>query len=79
VDQAGDTPYKPYIPGSHADQRPIMVKARGQLERLEQHSDLIHLLGRDRYQVQRLCFPGYLRQAVTRAVQEALPTQQALL
>lgn len=79
VDRAGDTPYKPYIPGLNTDQRPIMVHTHKRLERLEEHSDLIHLLGRDRYEVQRLCFPGYLRQAVTRAVQEALPTQQALL
>jgi HD superfamily phosphohydrolase len=79
LDRAGDTPYRPYVPGSGGGQRPIMVSTpQGGLERLEVHSDLIHLLGRDRYEVQRLCFPAWLRDAVTRAVQAAMPAQQML-
>jgi HD superfamily phosphohydrolase len=79
VDRAGDTPYRPYVPGL-AGQRPIMTTDPwGRLGRIEEHSDLIHLLGRDRYEVQRVCFPEDLRVGVLNAIEAASPRQQELL
>lgn len=72
IDRAKDTPYKPYIPGRRTAKKAIMVKiTQGEFARIEECSDLVHLLGRDRYEVQRIFFPTHLRDAVTKAVQEA--------
>ncbi len=78
VDRAGDTPYKPYIPSHRTEQSAIMVSTPTGFQRIETSSDLVHLLGRDRYEVKRICFPPHLRDVVTAAVQGAMPSQQAL-
>lgn len=76
VDRASDTPYKPYVPDAdpHDEQRPIILEGHSRLYRIEDLSDVAHLLGRDRYSTVRLCFPDPMRVPITRAVEEALGT-----
>ncbi len=69
VDRAEDTPYRPYEPGATAGQKPIMLSIEGGQGRIEDHSDIVHLLGRDRYEVQRICFPERLRPALLSRLQ----------
>jgi len=45
-----------------------MINVDGTLRRIEEISDLAHLLGRDRYTSVRLCFPARARDAVMRAL-----------
>lgn len=74
TDRAEDTPYKPYIPGRvDGDQQPIMLRLPHGLGRIEEHSDIVHLLGRDRYEIHRLCFPDRFRDEITRRL--ALPAR----
>lgn len=70
VDRAADIPYKPYDPDGTPGQRPIMVDLPDGEVRIENHSDIAHLLGRDRYEVQRLCFPERFREHVTAALRQ---------
>jgi hypothetical protein len=63
TDRAYDTPYTPYDPehgdiGAHI---PI-IGADGQVAPIEDHSDMVHLLGRDSYKILRLCVPTELRE-----------------
>lgn len=68
VAHAEDTPYRPYDPGASARQRPIMINVDGTLRRIEEISDIAHLLGRDRYTSVRLCFPERARATVMGAL-----------
>ncbi len=68
IDRAGDAPYKPYIPGASSKQQPLMVKTPEGEVRMEECSDLIHLLGSAPYLVQRMCFPERFRAIVERVL-----------
>ena len=68
VDRAADIPYKPYDPEGTPGQRPIMVDWPDGEARIETHSDIAHLLGRDRYEVVRLCFPERFRERIAAAL-----------
>ena len=62
-DQAKDTPYRPYDP-DHADRSahiPI-IEADGRVVPIERNSDIVHLLGRDTYNILRVCLPAELRE-----------------
>ncbi len=63
TDRAYDTPYTPYDPehgdiGAHI---PI-IAPDGSVAPIEDHSDMVHLLGRDSYKILRLCVPAELRE-----------------
>lgn len=70
--RAEDTPYKPYDPHAAHRQRPILIHHAGTVQRIEDVSDIAHLLGRDRYTSVRLCFPARARDAVTAAAGDAV-------
>ncbi|MBH24092.1 MAG: hypothetical protein CMH57_06505 [Myxococcales bacterium] len=72
VDRAEDTPYKPYVPDTSSTSRPIMVSRNDHLYRIEELSEIAHLLGRDRYEITRLCFPRRFREPITEAVEALL-------
>jgi HD superfamily phosphohydrolase len=69
VDRAADTPYSPYDPDGFPGQRPIMIGTSSSESRIETHSDIVHLLGRERYEIQRICFPARFRDRVAAALQ----------
>lgn len=61
-DRAGDMPYRPYDP-EHAESAahiPI-IEPNGDVVPIERNSDLVHLLGRDAYNILRICVPEPLR------------------
>jgi hypothetical protein len=64
-DQARDTPYKPYDPdhGNSGAHIPI-IEPDGNVVPIEDHSDIVHLLGRDTYKILRVCLPEELREAL---------------
>lgn len=63
VDRASDTPYKPYDPAHPQISNHIPVVERdGRVVPIEKGSDIVHLLGRDRYNMVRLCVPGEIRE-----------------
>lgn len=68
VDRAADIPYKPYDPEGTPGQRPIMVDLPDGEARIETHSDIAHLLGRDRFEIQRICVPDRFRDRVRSAL-----------
>lgn len=62
VDRASDTPYKPYDPAHPRVSAHIPVVERdGKAVPIEIGSDIVHLLGRDRYNSVRLCVPEGIR------------------
>ncbi len=73
LDRAEDTPYKPYVPGAgFSGQRPLMLAlGGGRHGRIEDHSDIIHLLGHNHYAIQRICFPVRFRDDITALLQNA--------
>ncbi len=61
-DRASDMPYRPYDP-EHAESAahiPI-IEPNGDVVPIERNSDLVHLLGRDVYNILRICVPEPLR------------------
>ena len=71
VDRASDTPYKPYDPAHPRISAHIPVVERdGRAVPIENGSDIIHLLGRDRYNSVRLCIPEEIRERLE--IKEAL-------
>jgi uncharacterized protein len=70
VDRAADIPYKPYDPEGTPGQRPIMVDLPDGEVRIETHSDIAHLLGRDRFEIQRICFPERFRPRITASLRQ---------
>jgi HD superfamily phosphohydrolase len=61
-DRAEDTPYRPYDP-DHTDQAahiPI-IEPDGRVVPIERNSDIVHLLGRDSYDILRIFVPETLR------------------
>ncbi|MEL6182362.1 MAG: hypothetical protein AAFS10_25625, partial [Myxococcota bacterium] len=72
VDRAEDTPYKPYVPDATSNPRPIMISRHDRLFRIEEVSEIAHLLGRDRYEVTRLCFPARFREPIIQTVSDIL-------
>ncbi|MBA2660888.1 MAG: HD domain-containing protein [Bradymonadaceae bacterium] len=62
VDRAKDTPYTPYDPTHpNASAHIPIVERDGSVVPIELGSDIIHLLGRDTYNMLRLCVPAELR------------------
>ena len=71
VDMAADTAYKPYDPSVDSGQKPIILSRKNDFGRIEDHSDIVHLLGRDRFEIQRICFPERFRHRIQAALQFA--------
>lgn len=62
VDRSRDTPYRPYDPTHpEVDAHIPIVERDGSVVPIELGSDIVHLLGRDSYNMLRLCLPGRLR------------------
>ncbi len=61
-DQARDTPYRPYDPDDVRSSAHIpIIEPDGTVVPIERNSDIVHLLGRDTYQILRVCVPSDLR------------------
>lgn len=61
-DRARDTPYRPYDPGDVRSSAHIpIIEPDGTVVPIECNSDIVHLLGRDTYQILRVCLPAELR------------------
>jgi HD superfamily phosphohydrolase len=61
-DRARDTPYRPYDPGDVRSSAHIpIIEPDGTVVPIERNSDIVHLLGRDTYQILRVCLPAELR------------------
>lgn len=70
VDRASDTPYKPYDPAHpHISAHIPVVERDGRVVPIEEGSDIVHLLGRDRYNTVRLCVPEEIKAALLKQVQ----------
>jgi HD superfamily phosphohydrolase len=70
VDMGRDHGYTPYQPGLRS--QPILIlNNSGHLQRIEQRSEVVALLGRSAHEVVRLCVPARLKQAVERVVSRA--------
>ncbi len=69
VDRASDTPYRPYDPSHPQVSNHIPVVERdGSVVPIEEGSDIVHLLGRDSYNMVRLCIPDEIRRELDHAL-----------
>lgn len=65
VDSSEDTPYTPYVPDSPEPDESIRIARHdGRIVPIEQHSEVVRLLGRIHYRVRRLIMPPELAAGV---------------